>query len=114
MAILCKLTGTTWGASEKILKTVYHGTVRPHLEYGSTTWSTITITNQQVLVKVQNLALHIITGAMHSTPITEMEKLTAIQPHSHQKETKNMIKAEEFKCLPDHAMNEKLNRLTKN
>ena len=41
IAILCKLAGTTWGASEKILKTVYQGTVRPHLKYGSTTWSTM-------------------------------------------------------------------------
>ena len=29
MAILHKLAGTTWGASDKILKTVYQGTVRP-------------------------------------------------------------------------------------
>ena len=31
LAILRKLAGTTWGASEKILKTVYQGAVRPHL-----------------------------------------------------------------------------------
>ena len=28
------LSGTTWRASENILKTVYQGVVRPHLEYG--------------------------------------------------------------------------------
>lgn len=31
LAFLRKLAGTTWGANEKILKTVYEGTVRPHL-----------------------------------------------------------------------------------
>ena len=53
LAILCKLAGTTWGASEKMLKTVYQGTGRPHLEYGSTTWSTTAKTNQQALDKFQ-------------------------------------------------------------
>ena len=35
-----KLSGTTWGANEQILKTVYDGSVRPDLEYSSTAWST--------------------------------------------------------------------------
>ena len=35
-----KLAGTTWGANEQILKTVYEGSVRPVLEYSSTAWST--------------------------------------------------------------------------
>ena len=30
-----KLAGTTWGANEKILKQVYHGNIRPSLEFGS-------------------------------------------------------------------------------
>ena len=75
-----KLAGTTWGASEKILKTVYQGTIRPYLEHGSTALSTIAKTNQLALDKVQNQALCLITGAMRSTPITEMERLTGVQP----------------------------------
>ena len=51
---------------------------------------------------------------MCSTPITEMEKLLAIQPLSQRRETKNMIQAEKFKCLPDHPIKDKGNRLPKN
>ena len=58
LAILLKLAGTTWGSSEKILKTVYRGKVRPQLEYGSSAWSTTAKTNQQALDKVQNQARH--------------------------------------------------------
>ena len=45
LAIMRKLAGTTWGANEQILKTVYEGSVRPVLEYSSTTWSTAAKTN---------------------------------------------------------------------
>ena len=72
MAILRKLAGTTWGASEKVLETVNQGTVGPHLEYSSTAWSTTAKTNQQALDKVKNQALRLITGSMRSTPITEI------------------------------------------
>ena len=114
LAILRKLAGTTWGANERILKTVYQGSVRPHLEYGSTAWSTCAKTTQLALDKVQNQALRIITGAMRSTPIKEMEKLTGIQPLSQRREAKVMMQAEKFRCLPDHPMKQKLNSLTKN
>ena len=69
LAIMRKLAGTTWGANEHILNTVYEGSVRPVLEYSSTVWSTTAKTNQQSLDKIQNQALRIITGAMKSTPI---------------------------------------------
>ena len=75
-----KLAGTTWGANEQILKTVYEGSVRPVMEYSSKAWSTTAKTNQQFLDKIQNQAPLIITGAMKSTPITFMEQTTAIQP----------------------------------
>ena len=87
LAILRKLAGTTWGASEKIINTVYQGTVRPHLEYGSTAWSTTAKTNQQALDKVQNQALGLITG---SKSITEMERLTGVQPLDQRRDAKNM------------------------
>ena len=114
LAILRKLAGTTWGANERILKTVYQGTVRPHLEYGSTAWSTTAKTNLQALDRVQNQALRLITGAMRSTPIREMEKLTAIHPLTQRREEKNLMLAEKFRCLPDHPMKQKLDGLTKN
>ena len=114
MAILRKLAGTTWGASEKVLTTVYQGTVRPHLEYGSTAWSTTAKTNQQALDKVQNQALRLITGAMRSTPITEMERLTGVQPLGQRRDAKNMMQAEKFKCLTNHPMKTRLEGLIKN
>ena len=114
LAILRKLVGTTWGASEKILKTVYQGTVRPHLEYGCTAWSTTVKTNQQALDKVQNQALRLLTGAMRSTLITEMERLTGVQPLGQRRDTKNMMQAEKFKCLKNHPMKTRLEGLTKN
>ena len=46
LAVMRKLAGTTWGANEQILNTVYEGSVRPVLEYSSTAWSTTAKTNQ--------------------------------------------------------------------
>ena len=39
LALLRKLAGTQWGAAGTVLRNVYIGTIRPHLEYGSTTLS---------------------------------------------------------------------------
>ena len=66
LAMMRKLAGTTWGANEQILKTVYEGSVRPVLEYSSTAWSTTAKTNQQSLDKIQKQALRIITHPSHS------------------------------------------------
>ena len=66
LVILCKRAGTTCGASEKILKTVYKGTA----------WSTTADASQQTPDKIQNQVFHLITGATRSTSITEMERLT--------------------------------------
>ena len=57
IALMRKLTGSSWGANQKTLRTVYESTVRPHLEYGSTAWSTATKTSLQTVDKVQNQAL---------------------------------------------------------
>ena len=114
LAILRKLAGTNWGANEQILKRVYQGAIRPHLEYGSTAWSTAAKTHLQSLDRVQNQALRIITGSMRSTPIEAMEKITAIQPLHQRRDEKTMVQAEKFKCLPQHPMNERMQNLTKN
>ena len=81
---LKKLAGTIWGANENIMKTVYQGTVRPHLEYGSLAWATAASTNQQILNKVQNQTLQIITGA------------------------------EKYRSLPNHPMNKRLQNPVQN
>ena len=53
---------------------VYTATVRPAMEYASTTWGTAAKTNKSRLDKVQNMALHVILWAMKTTPVHDMEK----------------------------------------
>ena len=104
-----KLAGTTWGADLNLLNRVYQGAIRPHLEYGSSAWSTAAKSHQQKLDRVQNQALRIITGAMRSTPIDKMEHLTGIVPLSKRRDSKLMIQATKFKSLPQHPMNKRMN-----
>ena len=104
MAILRKLSGTTWGASGKILSKVYQQGIRPHLEYGSTAWCQASNTTLQEIDKVQNQALRIITGAMKSTPIVAMEKILDIQTLKDRRDTKVMVQSEKFLCIPHHPM----------
>ena len=114
LCILRKLAGTNWGAHDKILKTVYLGTIRPILEYGSSAWMSTAKTNQLKLDKVQNQALRLITGALKSTPIKAIEDVTAIPPLTKRRETKALMQASKYQHLPDHPMKEKLESLTKN
>ena len=114
LSILRKLAGTNWGAHEKILRTIYLGTVRPNLEYGSTAWMSSAKTSQQRLDKVQNQALRLITGAMKSTPIKAMEEVTTIPPLAKRRESKALVQASKYQFLPDHPMKTKLEGLTKN
>jgi hypothetical protein len=110
--IMRKLAGTNWGANEKVLKSIYEGNVRPHLEYGSSAWITAAKSHHQTLDKVQNQALRIITGAMKSTPIGSMEDITNIPPLSKRGECKAMIQATKYQCLSNHPMNERLKQLS--
>ena len=45
LALMRKLAGTSWGADSSILTKVYIATVRPTMEYASTTWGTAAKTN---------------------------------------------------------------------
>ena len=110
--ILRKLAGTTWGATDKILKSVYQGTVRPHLEYGSSSWMTAAKTHLQTLDKVQNQALRVITGAMKTTPIVKMEETSRIPPLIKRREQKAMLQANKFRCSENHPMRERLQSLS--
>jgi ribonuclease HI len=102
--IMRKLAGTKWGANERILKTIYLGAVRPHLEYGSSSWMTAAKSHQQNLDRVQNQALRIITGGMRSTPIEKMEQTAGIPPLSKGRECKALIQAAKFKSFNNHPM----------
>ena len=105
MNILRKLAVTKWGSNEQILKSVYQGNVRPHLEYGPSSWMTAAMTHHQTLDKDNNQALRIITIAMKSTPVQSMEEITNIPPLRKRRECKAMIQATKYQCSQDHPMN---------
>jgi ribonuclease HI len=111
LAILRKLSGTTWGANGNILRKVYQQGIRPHLEYGSAAWCPASNTTLQELNKVQNQGLRIILGAMKSTPIVEMEKMGRMQTLSERRDTKVILQAEKFQCMPTHPMKERFQNL---
>ena len=64
ITLLRKLAGTQCGAAEAVLKKVYRGNIRPHLDYRSTICSSGSKTSNYTLDKVQNKALRLITGSM--------------------------------------------------
>ena len=113
LALLRKLAGTQWGAAETVLRNVYIGTIRLHLEYGSTTLSSASKSAIYTLDKVQNQALRLIIGSMKSTPIRVMEETTAIKPLSKRRDMRNSIQAERYKCSPSHPMRKRMDDMTK-
>ena len=114
MGIMKKLAGTKWGANSRILKQVYTGAVRPHLEYGATSFGTAAKTNTAKLDKVQNSSMRIITGAMKSTPIIAMETATNLHSLNDRRCEKSIRQAEKMKRIPSHPLKQKLSEPTKN
>jgi len=113
LALMKKLAGTTWGADARILKRLYTGRVRPVLEYGMTSWGTAAKSNFEKVSKVQNQAARLITGAMKSTPIQELETITGLEPMEDRRDSKLLIQAAKFKRLPTHPMKDRLSQPTK-
>ena len=93
MALMKKLAGTKWGANMKILTQVYTATVRPHMEYASSAWSSAAKTNLDQLTKTQNAGLRIITGGMKTTPISELERTTGLLSLCERREENSCAKA---------------------
>ena len=83
------------------------------LEYGMTTWSTTTKSNFDQVSKVQNQATHIITGAMKSMPIVELETITGLQSLDDCRDFKLLNQAAKFMRLQDHPMRQQLSQPTK-
>ena len=113
LAVMKKLAGTTWGADTVTLKRLYTGRVRPVLEYGMTAWGTTAKSNFDRVSKVQNQATRIITGAMKSTPIMELETITGLQSLDDRRDLKLLRQAAKFKRLQDHPMRQRLSQPTK-
>ncbi|RUS82318.1 hypothetical protein EGW08_009908 [Elysia chlorotica] len=113
LAIMKKLSGTQWGANARILKTMYTGRVRPVLEYGVSAWGTTAKSNLDKITKVQNQATRVITGAMKSTPIKELETITGLAPIVQRKDSKLLIQAAKFRRLPEHPMKDRMSQPVK-
>ena len=113
MAPMKKLAGTKWGANMKILTQVYTATVRPHMEYASSAWSSAAKTNLDQLTKTQNVGLRIITG-MKTTPISELERTAGLLSLGERREEKLLRQSEKMKRLPSHPLHSKFEAPTKN
>ena len=110
LAILRKLSGTTWGADLQTLKRVYTGNVRPVLEYGMASWGTTANSHFDRLGKVQNQAMRVMTGAIKSTPVTTMETVTGLQPLTDRRDSKVLTQAAKYRRLMKHPMRNRIAR----
>ena len=113
MAVMKKLGGTRWGANSTILTQVYTGSVRPHMEYASNSWSTAAKTNTARLKKVQNTGLRLIAGGLKTTPIAALEKNTGLHSSEWRREDKPLRQTKKMKRLPSHPLYSQLQELTK-
>ena len=109
LALMRKLAGTSWGADSSILTKVYTATVRPTMEYASTTWGTAAKTNKSRLDKVQNMALR----AMKTTPVHDMETTANVEPLERRRSLKILIQGEKLRRLPSHPIHTNLAQPTK-
>ena len=114
LALMRKLAGTSWGADSSILTKVYTATVRPTMEYASTTWGTAAKTNKSRLDKILNMALRVILGAMKTTPVHDMEKTANVEPLERRRSLKILIQGEKLGRLPSHPLHTNLAQPTKN
>ena len=99
LALMRKLAGTSWGADSSILSKVYTATVRPAMEYASTTKGTAAKTNKSRLDKVQNMALRVILGAMKTTPVHDMEKTVYVERLERRRSLKILNQGEKLRRL---------------
>ena len=109
-ALLKKLAGSDWGADNAVLRKAYVGYVRPVLEYSMAAWSTTTDSNFNKICRVQNQNLRIMTGALKSTPINDMETITGLESMGDRREVKQVIQLEKMKRLQHHPERKSNNR----
>ena len=95
------------------LRRLYTGRVRPVLEYGMTAWSTTAKSNFDRVSKAQNQTTRIITGAMKSMPIVELETITGLKSLDDRRDFKLLNQAAKLKRLQDHPMGQRLSQPTK-
>ena len=76
-------------------------------------WVTTSKTNVNVLEKVQNAGLRIITGAMKSTPIADMERVTGLFFINERREIKVLNQSEKLKRPKTHPPSSLISQPTK-
>ena len=113
ISIMKKLAGTDWGSDHHTLKKLYIGRVRPVAEYGITAWATAAKSNFDSISRIQNQSQRLITGAMRSTPIKQMEEITGLQPMEERRDTRLLTQAAKFKRLTNHPMHSRMSKPTK-
>ena len=88
LSLMKKLADTTWGDNSRI-----HS---PVMEYGTSAMATAAKSNTNKLDRVQRRGLRIITEAMKTTPISEMEKVTGIKPLTERRKKQVPIHSEKL------------------
>jgi len=67
--LLRMLKGTSWGASKRSLLSLYRTFIRPVIECGMEAYFFSALSSVDPILKIQNEALRICTGAMKRTPL---------------------------------------------
>ena len=76
-------------------------------------WGTTSDSNFNKICRVQNQNLRIMTGALKSTPINDMETITGLESMGDRREVKQVIQLEKMKRLQHHPMRERVTTRTK-
>ena len=63
--------------------------------------------------RIQNQAIHMMTEAMHSTPISALETITGLQCLEDKSRIKVLTQAAKFRRLTDHPMHSQMSKPTK-
>ena len=108
-----KLGGTQWGADQSVQKRLYVGRVRPVMEYGMAATATAAKSHTDKIARIQNQAMRLMTGAMRTTPIKELETITGLQSMEDRRDIKVMTQAAKYKRLESHPMNNRMKMPTR-
>ena len=102
-----------WKLSSKFsVRPVVWGSVRPVLEYGSSTFGTTALTTLQKLDKTQNTGLRIISGDIKFTLFNKMVSLVGLKSLEGQREETIVLQTEKYKHLQRHPMHIKTSELS--
>ena len=78
--LMRSISGSSWGASQSSLMTIYRALIRAVIDYGAIAYDTATEAQKRRLDKIQYQALRIATGAMTSTSLVALQVETGETP----------------------------------